>query len=70
MIKYDKLWQTMAKKGVTEYSLYTHHNVSRGQLFRLRRNMNVEVNTIDKLCNILECDISDVMEHIPDDNVF
>ena len=70
MIKYDKLWQTMTEKGVTEYSLYTHYNVSRGQLFRLRHNLNVEVNTIDKLCNILECDVCDVMEHVPDNNVF
>ena len=53
-----------------EYSLYTYHNVSRRQLFRLRKTGNVEVNTIDKLCHILDCDISDVMEHIPDENVF
>lgn len=70
MIKYDKLWQTMAAQGITEYHLYTYHNVSRGQLFRLRHNRNVEVNTIDKLCNILGCDVSEIMEHIPDGNIF
>lgn len=70
MIKYDKLWETMKARGITEYALYTHHNVNRAQLFRLRHNQNVEVNTIDRLCNILHCSVSDVMEHFPDDNVF
>lgn len=70
MIKYDKLWQTMAAKDISEYYLYTYCNMSRGQIYRLRHNMNVKVNTIDKLCNILECDVSDIMEHIPDNNLF
>ena len=70
MIKYDRLWKTMEAKGITQYDLYTHHNVNRAQINRLRRNKNVEVNTIDKLCNILQCAVEDIMEHIPDDNKF
>lgn len=70
MIKFDRLWVTMEKKGVTQYDLYTHHNVNRSLLDRLRHNQNVEMNTIDKLCNILGCDVEDIMEHIPDDNRF
>lgn len=70
MIKYDKLWETMKQRGISEYALYTYHNVNRAQLYRLRHNHNVEVNTIDRLCNILNCSVSDVMEHFPDDNVF
>ncbi len=70
MIKYDKLWQTMKEKGVTQYDLYTAHNINRSQLDRLRHNRNVQVNTIDKLCNILHCRVEDIMEHFEDDNVF
>lgn len=70
MIKFDRLWVTMEKKGVTQYDLYTHHNVNRSLLDRLRHNQNVEMNTIDKLCNILGCNVEDIMEHIPDDNRF
>jgi DNA-binding Xre family transcriptional regulator len=44
MIIYDRLWDTLEKKGIT--------------------------NTIDRLCNILHCDITDIMEHIKDDNTF
>ena len=55
MITYDRLWQTMKQRGVSQYDLYTHYNVNRSQLNRLRHNENVEINTIDKLCNILQC---------------
>ena len=70
MIKYDRLWQTMKAKGISQYDIYTHYNVNRSQLNRLRKNHNVEVNTIDKLCNILNCKIEEIMEHFPDDNSF
>lgn len=70
MIRYDRLWETMRQKGITQYDLYTHYNVNRSQIDRLRHNKNVEVNTIDKLCNILQCKVEDIMEHTPDNNQF
>ncbi|MDD6678189.1 MAG: helix-turn-helix transcriptional regulator [Firmicutes bacterium] len=70
MIEYSRLWKTMKARGVTQYDLYTHFNVNRAQINRLRHNQNVEVNTIDKLCNILHCRVEDIMEHIPDENCF
>ena len=70
MIKYDRLWQTMEDRGITQYDLYTHYNVNRSQINRLKHNRNVEVNTIDRLCNILKCNVEDIMEHFPDENVF
>ena len=70
MITYNRLWKTMEKKGITQYDLYTRYNVNRSQLNRLRHNQNVEINTIDKLCNILQCSVEEILEHIPDDNRF
>ena len=70
MIKYDKLWQTMKEKGISQYDLYTTYNVNRAQIHRLKHNQNVEMYTIDKLCNILHCRVEDIMEHFKDDNFF
>jgi len=70
MIKYDKLWETMKKRKVSQYDLYTHYNVNRSQLDRLRKNKNIETNTIDKLCNILHCNVEDIMTHYDDENSF
>lgn len=68
MILFDKLWQTMQERGITQYDLYTKYNMNRAQLHRLRHNQNTETNTLDRLCNILDCNIEDIMTHIKDDN--
>lgn len=70
LIEYDKLWEIAEKRGITKSMLTKKYNVSKAQLYRLRYNQPVSTNTLDRLCNILECDISDIMEHIPDDNFF
>lgn len=68
MILFDKLWQTMQERGITQYDLYTKYNMNRAQLHRLRHNQNIESNIIDRLCNILDCNVEDIMTHIKDDN--
>ena len=70
MIKYDRLWVTMKERGITQYDLYTRYGVTNSLLDRLRHNRNIEINTIDRLCNILNCRVEDIMEHIPDENHF
>lgn len=48
MILFDKLWQTMQERGITQYDLYTKYNMNRAQLHRLRHNQNIETNTLDR----------------------
>ena len=67
MIIYDRLWDTMRKRGITQYKLITQYGVSPGQLTRLKRNSNVNTHTIDVLCEILNCNVEDIMEHIAKD---
>ena len=63
MIVYDKLWQTMKEKGVTQYTLIKQHKVSPGQITRLKRNESVSTHTIDTFCKILSCRVEDIMEY-------
>ena len=63
MIIYNKLWLTMKKKHITQYSLIHEYNFSTGQLDRLRKNQNVNTHTLDTLCKILECKLSDIAEY-------
>lgn len=55
---------------IEKYDLYTKYHINRSKLIILLNNQNAEVNMIDKLCNILECEVEDIMTHYPDDNVF
>lgn len=50
MIKYDRFWVTMKERGITQYDLYEHYQITRSLLDRLRKNKNVEIYTIDRLC--------------------
>ena len=63
MIVYDKLWETMKEKGITQYALIKKHNISPAQITRLKRNESVSTHTIDIFCDILECKVEDIMEH-------
>ena len=63
MIVYDKLWETMKEKGITQYALIKKHNISPAQITRLKRNESVSTHTIDVFCDILNCNVEDIMEH-------
>lgn len=67
MISYNPLWQTMQEKNVTQYTLSTKYKMSKALLQRLRRNESVTLYTIQRLCNILKCDITDIVMITPDD---
>ena len=63
MIIYDKLWKTLKKKHISQYTLIRKYNFSTGQLDRLRKNKNVNTHTLDTLCKILNCKLSDIAEY-------
>lgn len=67
MIAYNPLWHTMEKKNVTTYTLRVKHEISNSTVQRLKKNMPVSTNTLDILCKILNCRLSDIAEYIPDD---
>ena len=52
MVTYDRLWETMKAKGVTQYRLIKYYGISAGQIGRLKKNMYVSTHTLDVLCNI------------------
>lgn len=66
MISYDKLWLIMKQKGISQYALIKTHHISPGQITRLKRNESVSTHTIEMFCRILNCDVGDIMQYIPD----
>ena len=68
MITFNPLWDTMKQKGISQYALIKTYGISTGTLDALRQNRNVTLNTLNDLCNILNCEISDVVKFTPDKN--
>ena len=67
MISYDRLWNTMREKGVSQYALIKKHGVSPSQITRLKRNESVSTHTIEMFCRILDCRVEDIMEYIKEE---
>jgi DNA-binding Xre family transcriptional regulator len=67
MISYDPLWKTMKERGATTYTLQVKGQISSSTIRRLKAGDSVSTNTLDALCKILQCDLSDVVLYLPDE---
>ena len=67
MIKFDRLWLTMERKGVSTYWLREKCGIDRKTIRRLHANDNIETKTLNKLCTVLECNLEDIAEFVRDD---
>ncbi len=66
MISYEPFWEMIKERGLTQYELYTYFDVSRSDLYRLKNNRNVEIHTLNRLCNSLGCEPEDVFRYTRD----
>lgn len=62
MITFDPLWKTLKDKDISQYDLLNKYGMSRGMLDNLRHNRSITLNTLNDLCNMLDCDITDVIK--------
>ncbi len=66
MIVFDRLWETMKTKNMTQYKLIKKYGMSPAQITRLKRNENINSHTINMLCELLDCRVEDIMEYRKD----
>ena len=62
MISYEPFFKTLQRKGITAYRLgkmgfpmTTYHSIKKGK--------HISTQTIDALCELLNCDVSDILEY-------
>jgi len=66
MIVFDKLWETIKNKNITTYTLREKYFIDSKTIRRLKANKNTTTDTINKLCEILDCRLEDIVEYKPD----
>lgn len=66
MISYEPLKRTMKERGVTSYQL-EKRGFSRATYYSICHGNSVSTNTINQLCKILKCGVSDVIEFIDEE---
>ena len=61
-ISYNKLWKLLIDKGMNKTDLRFQAHLSSGPMAKLGKNENVTTDILVRICSVLECDLSDIME--------
>lgn len=67
-ISYNKLWKQMIDHNLNKTQLKERAQISTNAVAKLGKNEAVSMETIEKICRVLSCDIGDVMEFIDESN--
>ncbi len=61
LISYKPFYDTLYKKGITEYNLIFKQGFSANTLHRMKKGEAISTKTLDALCYALECEVSDIL---------
>lgn len=67
-VSYKKLWKLLIDKDMKKKDLRLATGITTTALAKLGRNENVNTEILLKICDVLECDISDIMEVVKEQN--
>lgn len=66
-ISYKKLWKLLIDKEMMKKDLAEKAGISNASIAKLGRNENVHTDILLKICVALECQISDILEIVPNE---
>lgn len=61
-VSYKKLWKLLIDRDMKKKDLLAAAGISQSSLSKMRRNENVNMDILVKVCTALNCDIGDIME--------
>jgi len=62
MISYKPFYETLFRKGITEYNLIFKQGFSANTLHRMKKGEAISTRTLDALCYALDCQVYDIIE--------
>jgi len=65
-VSYKKLWKILIDKDMKKKDLQKAAGISWASIAKLSKGKTVSMDVLIKICKVLECDVGDVMELIPD----
>ena len=63
---YIRLWKLLLDKDMKRIDLTAAAHLTPNTLASLGKNKEVSMETLNKICNQLDCRNEDILEHIPD----
>lgn len=65
-ISYNKLWKLLIDKKMSKADLRKEAGIAPNTMTRLRRDEKVSLSVLRKICCVVEANIGDIMEFLPD----
>lgn len=66
MYDYSPLWETLQRKNISQYYLLSN-GIDYRTMDQLRKNKNITIKMIDRLCQLLDCSPNDIVRITPDE---
>ena len=67
VISYKKLWKLLIDRDMKKKDLIAKSGISQSSVTKLGHNESVSTDIIVKFCTALECDLTDIMELVPEE---
>lgn len=64
---YNNLWKVLEDKNMTKEDLKKATGMSSATIAKLGKDETINMKSLEKICEALECDVEDVIEFIPGD---
>lgn len=64
---YNRLWKLLIDKGMSKTELRIASGIGTTTLAKMGNNEQVAMDVLNKICNALNCEIQDIIEHVKTD---
>jgi len=67
-VSYNKLWKILIDKDMKKIDLMKSAKIGTSTLSKLGKNQFVSMEVLVKICKVLDCNIGDIVDFIPDED--
>lgn len=69
-ISYNKLWKLLIDKKMTAADLRKQAEIAPNTLTRMKKDQEVTMQVLERICDVLGADFGDIVEYYPDGEKF
>lgn len=62
-ISYDKLWKLLIDKKISASEMRKRAEIAPNTITRMRKEQEVSLTVLSRICDVLDCDFGDIIEH-------
>lgn len=67
-VSYDKLWKLLIDKKISASEMRKRAEIAPNTITKMRKEQEVSLTVLSRICDVLDCDFADIIEHKKDQN--